>query len=507
MSARACIQQWQSLALCVREESPYPRILQAQFLRTAERFTCGRLAVNGSRFKLQRRGASRWAADYTYSRNPAQDVRRNDSDSSSGYARLSQVGEDNDVRIPRLNGHANGGVREGTSTLEEHRFSSAGDVATRNGFREAEQIQGDDQSGKDTQLGSSGDEYYVPVVGHRVIGVVVSGNYAKLDVDIGAAKLGYLHVQDLLSLDRFDIDEKKWDLANEGGAGGSFGVPPSGCPNVVHDEEVYNYTAPDPLVVDVGSVLEMEVVGQTMHGNPLLSVCKASQQLEWDRVMQIKDENEPLQVKILDFNKAGVITRVEGLRAFLPLAEFVKYPDLVNDESLEAYVGSTLWVTIAYARENRGNITLSEKDVWIKRNLQLGSLLDGTVTKIFSYGALVQVNETNIWGMIHISNIADGRVSKISDVFEIGEQVKVILVNSPVPDRLAFSTALLESEPGLMLRDKERVFREAEQTAIALRNKHPEWEQPTEGDDEEKPTTWIHSKPISNLEWLEFQQR
>jgi hypothetical protein len=53
----------------------------------------------------------------------------------------------------------------------------------------------------------------------------------------------------------------------------------------------------------------------------------------------------------------------------------------------------------------------------------------------------------------------------------------------------------------------QRVFREAEQTAIALRNKHPEWKQPTEDDEEEKPTTWIHSKPISNLGWLEFQQK
>ena len=40
--------------------------------------------------------------------------------------------------------------------------------------------------------------------------------------------------------------------------------------------------------------------------------------------------------------------------------------------------------------------------------------------------------------MIHISNIADGRISGVSEVFEIGEQVKVILIKSPVPDRLAF---------------------------------------------------------------------
>lgn len=46
-------------------------------------------------------------------------------------------------------------------------------------------------------------------------------------------------------------------------------------------------------------------------------------------------------------------------------------------------------------------------------------------------------------GMIHISNIADGRINQVSDVFEVGEQVKVILVKSPVPGRLAFRYAAL----------------------------------------------------------------
>jgi len=57
------------------------------------------------------------------------------------------------------------------------------------------------------------------------------------------------------------------------------------------------------------------------------------------------------------------------------------------------------------------------------------------------------------------------------------------------------------------------VFREAEQTAIALWDEHPEWKQSIDdaagvdavdgaGDDAE-----TFSKPISNLEWVEFQKR
>lgn len=43
--------------------------------------------------------------------------------------------------------------------------------------------------------------------------------------------------------------------------------------------------------------------------------------------------------------------------------------------------------------------------------------------------------------MIHISKIADARITHVSDVFEVGEPVKVIMVKSPIPDRLAFRYA------------------------------------------------------------------
>lgn len=47
----------------------------------------------------------------------------------------------------------------------------------------------------------------------------------------------------------------------------------------------------------------------------------------------------------------------------------------------------------------------------------------------------------SVWcgsGLIHISNIARGLIHQVSDVFEIGEQIKMMVVESPVPNRVAF---------------------------------------------------------------------
>ena len=41
-------------------------------------------------------------------------------------------------------------------------------------------------------------------------------------------------------------------------------------------------------------------------------------------------------------------------------------------------------------------------------------------------------------GILHISNIARARIKDVRDVFTIGEDVKVMVVTSPIKNRIAF---------------------------------------------------------------------
>lgn len=131
-------------------------------------------------------------------------------------------------------------------------------------------------------------EHYEPKSGHRVIGVVVSGNHAKLDIDIGAAKLGHLHVKELLPIDKFQLEEHQWELPVVDVKGGKNPVPPSGHPCVVYDDEVFALEEPGPLVIDVGTVLDLEVMGETVGGNALLSARRSGRRVAWERVRQVK---------------------------------------------------------------------------------------------------------------------------------------------------------------------------------------------------------------------------
>jgi hypothetical protein len=109
-----------------------------------------------------------------------------------------------------------------------------------------------------------------------------------LDIDIGAAKLGHLHVKELLPIDKFQLEEHQWELPAEDVEGGKIPVPPSGHPCVVYDDEIFALEEAGPLVIDVGTVLDLEVMGETVGGNALLSARRSGRRVAWERVRQVK---------------------------------------------------------------------------------------------------------------------------------------------------------------------------------------------------------------------------
>ncbi|URD77016.1 ABC transporter [Musa troglodytarum] len=80
----------------------------------------------------------------------------------------------------------------------------------------------------------------------------------------------------------------------------------------------------------------------------------------------IKQLNEPIEVKIFEWNTGGLLTRIEGLRAFLPKAELMNRIKNFTD--------------------------LKDNDMM---NLKEGTLLEGTMCKILPFGAQIRIGATN----------------------------------------------------------------------------------------------------------------
>ncbi|XP_073282635.1 protein PIGMENT DEFECTIVE 338, chloroplastic [Primulina huaijiensis] len=306
-------------------------------------------------------------------------------------------------------------------------------------------------------------EYYEPKRGDLVVGVVVSGNESKLDVSVGADLLGTMLTKEVLPLYDKEMDHLLWDVERDAEllVWGKMGI-------VKNEEALSGEPMPAKPVVEPGTVLFAEVLGRTLGGRPLLSTRRLFRRIAWHRVRQLKQLNEPLEIKITEWNTGGLLTRIEGLRAFIPKAELINRVN--NYTELKENVGRRIYVQITRINEETNDLILSEKEAWAMMHLQEGTLLEGTVKKIFPYGAQIRIGDTNRSGLLHISNITRGRVNSVSDLLAIDEQVKVLVVKSTFPDKISVSIADLESEPGLFLSDKEKVFSEAK--VMAKKYKH-----------------------------------
>ncbi|XP_068652260.1 protein PIGMENT DEFECTIVE 338, chloroplastic-like [Aristolochia californica] len=308
-------------------------------------------------------------------------------------------------------------------------------------------------------------KYYDPKPGDFVIGVVLSGNENKFDVNVGADLLGSMLTKEALPLYGEELPYLQCDLDKDAE---EFMMP--GKIGIVKDEEAFTRElVPGRPVVEVGTVVFAEVLGRTLSGRPLLSTRRLFRRVAWHRVRQIKQHNEPIEVKISEWNTGGLLTRIEGLRAFLPKAELV---NRVNSFSaLKENVGRKMFVLINRIDEAKNDLIISEREAWDMLHLQEGTLLDGTIRNIFPYGAQVRIGETNRSGLLHITNITRGRIKSVSDLFSVDEKVKVLVVKSMIPDKISLSIADLESEPGMLISNKEKVFSEAGKMAKKYREK------------------------------------
>lgn len=344
-------------------------------------------------------------------------------------------------------------------------------------------------------------EYYDPKPGDFVIGVVVSGNENRLDVNVGADFLGTMLTKEVLPLYGREMEYLLCDTEKDAEEFLVFGKM-----GIVKDEEAVSAElVPGRPVVEVGSVLFAEVLGRTLSGRPLLSTRRFFRRIAWHRVRQIKQLNEPIEVKITEWNTGGLLTRIEGLRAFLPKNELMGKVNSFTD--LKDNIGRKIYVKITRIDEANNDLILSEKSAWEMLHLREGTLLEGTVRKIYPYGAQIRIGETNRSGLLHISNITKGKIDSMSDLLSVDERVKVLVIKSMFPGKISLSTADLESEPGLFVSNKEKVFSEAAVMARKYRQKLPTVSATQKLEPLETDNLPFNSETslYSNWKWFQFE--
>jgi len=176
---------------------------------------------------------------------------------------------------------------------------------------------------------------------------------------------------------------------------------------------------------------EIKVVILTLEdddGNMILSKKRADQEVAWDEIEKIHENDEIIEAEVKKEVKGGLVADV-GLRGFIPAS----HVSIGYVEDLSDFVGETLRLKVIEVDRNNNNVVLSAKKVMEEEraeakedtldNLEKGEEITGKVTKLVDFGAFVDIG--GIEGLLHISEMSWGRIDHPSSVLEEGQDVKV----------------------------------------------------------------------------------
>lgn len=188
--------------------------------------------------------------------------------------------------------------------------------------------------------------------------------------------------------------------------------------------------------VHVGDKIEGTVVKRDDGaGNILLSCVEAAEVLGWDKLKGYLEEKTILSVKISETVNKGVVAFLEGIRGFIPASQL----SLDYVEDLSSFVGKTVDVRVITVDKEKNKLVLSAKDVLKEREAEQlnhkismmapGTVLEGKVESIMPYGAFVDLGG-GLSGLVHISQISQKRIKTPSEVLNVGDTVKVKVLNT-----------------------------------------------------------------------------
>ena len=224
------------------------------------------------------------------------------------------------------------------------------------------------------------------------------------------------------------------------------------APGVIRAEDVSD--APDFSIVDeinIGDVIEASVIRMDDgKGNILLSRKSANQVLAWEKLLQYKEEETQLTVKISGVTNGGAIAYVEDIRGFIPASQL----SLEYVEDVNPWLHKTVNVKVITVDEEKTKLVLSAKAILKEeekenhnRKVSMvipGSILEGTVESIMPYGAFVNLGE-GLSGLVHISQICQKRIKTPAEVVKEGEKVKVKVLNTN-DGKISLSMKALEED-------------------------------------------------------------
>lgn len=195
----------------------------------------------------------------------------------------------------------------------------------------------------------------------------------------------------------------------------------------------------DPTVipsktVQPGDEIEVFVVRvNDGDGNVMLSRKRIEAQKGIEEIEAAYNDKAVVTGTVTNVVKGGLIAVVNGVNVFIPSSQvsnrFIEDLSVFNGQELEFNI---IEVDRVKRRFIGGRKALVEQEIAAKRaalfeTIQVGSRVNGTVSRLTDFGAFVDLGGVD--GLIHISEMSWGRISNPKEVLKEGQEVEVFVLD------------------------------------------------------------------------------
>jgi small subunit ribosomal protein S1 len=187
------------------------------------------------------------------------------------------------------------------------------------------------------------------------------------------------------------------------------------------------------LTVQPGDEVDVLVKSmETSEGFPILSRADAMRLKSWDELDKAFTGNTPIKGIVTERIKGGVRVEINGIGAFLPGSQV----DVRPIRNLDSLIGQEIEARVIKLNRKRSNVVLSRKVLLEEANagkkhetlanIEEDIIVEGQIKSLTDYGAFVDLG--GIDGLLHVTDMAWGRLLNPNELFKIGDmaQVKVL---------------------------------------------------------------------------------
>lgn len=150
------------------------------------------------------------------------------------------------------------------------------------------------------------------------------------------------------------------------------------------------------------------------------------------KVWESIDVNQVVEGTVKNITNFGAFVDLGGVDGLIHISDLswnrVRHPEDVVKE------GENIKVKILDIDKDKERISLGLKQIlpepWelFEEKYKVGDIVEGTVVNILDFGAFVRL-DVGVDGLVHVSQISNKHVAKPSDVLNVGDKIKVKIIN------------------------------------------------------------------------------